>query len=178
MQFRFCDIAVAKQSIPIHTLFHVDDLVQDRKDITISKPMHIKLSVVAEGNTSAYVQGQLTVTMQLQCSRCLTLFTRTCDIPFVERFQLKDDTLATSNENITMVIDDVVDLKPYVMEVLLLHLPYAPVCKEACAGLCITCGINRNEGQCRCLNKQIDPRLASLQNFFDPTPKEVLPEEI
>ena len=36
------------------------------------------------------------------------------------------------------------------------------LCKEDCKGLCPHCGADRNETDCCCEKKQIDPRFAAL----------------
>jgi len=41
------------------------------------------------------------------------------------------------------------------------------LCDEDCKGLCPKCGQDLNQGQCGCVTKEIDPRLAVLQKFLD-----------
>ena len=38
---------------------------------------------------------------------------------------------------------------------------------EDCKGLCPKCGKNLNQGDCGCVVKEVDPRLAVLQKFLD-----------
>ncbi|HMD46243.1 MAG TPA: DUF177 domain-containing protein [Acidimicrobiales bacterium] len=59
------------------------------------------------------------------------------------------------------IVDDRADLAPMVRDALLLELPLAPLCSEACRGLCPTCGADRNHEECRC-EAPTDPRWASL----------------
>jgi uncharacterized protein len=54
-----------------------------------------------------------------------------------------------------------VDLEPLFREELVLAVPYAPLCKEDCKGLCSQCGADLNSGACGC-RPPIDPRLAAL----------------
>lgn len=54
-----------------------------------------------------------------------------------------------------------VDLEPLLREQFVLAVPYAPLCREDCKGLCPQCGIDRNTGTCSC-QKPIDPRFAGL----------------
>ena len=44
----------------------------------------------------------------------------------------------------------------------LLDTPSTPVCRPDCAGLCPTCGIDLNDGQCECVGPPADPRWAAL----------------
>ena len=56
-----------------------------------------------------------------------------------------------------------VDLRGLVREQVHLNIPLKPVCGPDCAGLCPTCGANRNRIKCGCWVAEIDPRLAPLQ---------------
>jgi uncharacterized protein len=40
------------------------------------------------------------------------------------------------------------------MEQIYLELPMKPVCREACRGLCPTCGADLNAGSCACAASQ------------------------
>jgi uncharacterized protein len=59
---------------------------------------------------------------------------------------------------------EVVDLEPLFREQFVLTVPYAPLCREDCKGLCPQCGIDRNTGTCGC-TPPIDPRLAALKGL-------------
>ncbi|MGP8059416.1 MAG: YceD family protein [Acidimicrobiales bacterium] len=59
------------------------------------------------------------------------------------------------------ILEDVLDLGPMVREAVALELPLAPLCGEACRGLCPQCGVDRNEESCGCV-VPTDPRWANL----------------
>jgi uncharacterized protein len=56
-------------------------------------------------------------------------------------------------------------LAPVVREYVLLDLPDLPLCKDDCAGICPTCGIDRNAGTCDCDAVVTDPRWSALENL-------------
>jgi len=56
---------------------------------------------------------------------------------------------------------DEVDLESLVRDAVLLELPLAPLCAPDCAGLCPTCGVNRNTESCSC-GAARDPRWDAL----------------
>lgn len=61
---------------------------------------------------------------------------------------------------------DQVDLAPALREQLLLALPsIEPLCREACKGLCSTCGQDLNEKDCGHSQKAPDPRWAALKGL-------------
>lgn len=124
---------------------------QLRADVELFK---VQSDVVARGT----LRGPLTV----PCSRCaeparLDLaagFTST----FVPEGKLLDDEDASAGEkemaaeqaDVATYRDEEVDLEDTLRQQLLLALPYAPLCAEACKGLCPRCGKNLNEGPCSC----------------------------
>lgn len=57
-----------------------------------------------------------------------------------------------------------IDLAPMLREQLVLAVPFAPLCIEACKGLCPQCGGDRNQEACNC-EPPGDPRLVALKNF-------------
>jgi uncharacterized protein len=57
-----------------------------------------------------------------------------------------------------------VDLTPLFRDQVILAVPFAPLCKEDCKGLCAQCGADRNHETCDC-KPPVDPRWAALQNL-------------
>lgn len=111
-------------------------------------------------------EGQLSTTLSLKCSKCLTTYDYPLTVDWHEVFSRDKQADDEEDTDVHVVSEDEVDLTPYVQEALLLEIPFVPVCREDCQGLCPTCGINRNEASCDCKHEQIDPRLAELQKFF------------
>ncbi len=82
---------------------------------------------------------------------------------------------AAGEDDIFPISADSIDLGPAVHDALALELPLAPLCRESCAGLCPTCGVDRNHARCSCRVERGDPRWAALdalklpnQARFDP----------
>jgi uncharacterized protein len=63
---------------------------------------------------------------------------------------------------------EIVDLEPLLREQFVLAIPFAPLCREDCKGLCAQCGINKNTESCKC-EAPIDPRLAALKGLKLPS---------
>jgi uncharacterized protein len=53
-------------------------------------------------------------------------------------------------------------LEDAVREQVLLALPGRTLCREECKGLCPTCGVNRNNVDCKCAETPADPRWKAL----------------
>lgn len=63
------------------------------------------------------------------------------------------------------IVGEQLDLRPVARELVLLDTPATPLCRPDCAGLCPTCGINRNETTCSCEGPPADPRWAALDQL-------------
>ena len=65
------------------------------------------------------------------------------------------------NSNVKTRLDEIL------IPELLLDMEMTVLCREDCKGLCPKCGKNLNDGDCGCDRREIDPRLAVLQEFLD-----------
>ena len=96
------------------------------------------------------VRGEVRQRLTCVCSRCAENFdTEVADTGFIQSIEINATT-------------DFVDLTEEVREAIILALPGYPVCREACQGLCMTCGANLNKGACRCRENGNDDRWAAL----------------
>jgi uncharacterized protein len=106
---------------------------------------------------SILVTGTVTAPWEGECRRCLGTARGTLAASVRELYEEEPDP-----EETYRLKGDQLDLEPLVRDAVLLELPQAPLCAEACAGLCPTCGANRNEGSCTCVTEPTDPRWAAL----------------
>ncbi|MDO5683949.1 MAG: DUF177 domain-containing protein, partial [Propionibacteriaceae bacterium] len=60
------------------------------------------------------------------------------------------------------IVGELIDLEPLVRDEVVLELPFMPVCREDCAGLCQTCGANLNKDPDHSHGERIDPRWGDL----------------
>ncbi|MBX3160339.1 MAG: DUF177 domain-containing protein [Deltaproteobacteria bacterium] len=145
-----------------------------------------ELELYADGShvfAAGTFQGELTVA----CSRCVNPVVIPIDerlrVTFMPRHELPSDEeeeqqaagedgegAEVTEEDLDLFPydGDVVDLEPLLREQFVLAVPYAPLCREDCKGLCPQCGIDRNTDTCRC-EAPIDPRLAALKGLKLPS---------
>ena len=119
--------------------------------------VHGTLEQVSDG---IVVRAAIDAPWQAACSRCLAPVTGEISVHVDELFERHPIAGETY-----LLDDDVIDLEPLLRDALLLELPGAPVCRPDCAGLCPTCGIDRNESSCDCHTDDIDPRWAALRSL-------------
>ena len=143
----------------------------DLEGISLMSPVTADLELHKTGK-EIIVSGEVTAEVELQCSRCLKVFSRDLSLPVevvyhpleeigVERHELRDDEL-----DMGFYRGEELDLQELLKEQLLLNIQMKPLCREVCKGLCPRCGTDLNMGQCECEEKEVDPRLEVLRNFL------------
>jgi uncharacterized protein len=80
----------------------------------------------------------------------------------------KEEPLAEGDLDLFGYDGENIDLEPLFREQFVLAIPYAPLCKDDCLGLCSQCGTDLNKGTCTC-EKPIDPRLSVLKSLKLPS---------
>jgi len=120
------------------------------------------------------VKGLVRTRLRVHCGRCLEDFERALegDLKIYADTRSRRDGRTneeTREEDLGIVYHDgqYLDLSDEVRQVLLVEVPWNPVCKSECRGLCPTCGIDRNVDSCRCDEDQIDSRWGALQKLKD-----------
>ncbi|MEJ7597103.1 MAG: DUF177 domain-containing protein [Kofleriaceae bacterium] len=145
-----------------------------------------ELNMYADG-AHVFASGTFRGHVVVACSRCLEPMKLEIDDPlhvtFMPRHELPaddgeeseaadaDDEGAQVNEedlDLFPYEGDVIDLEPLFREQFVLAIPFSPLCREDCKGLCPQCGIDRNSATCTC-EKPIDPRLAALKGLKLPS---------
>jgi uncharacterized protein len=96
------------------------------------------------------VRGEVRQRLRCVCSRCAAEFDTEVTVP---------DFLCSLERD---ALGEFVDLTGEVREAIILALPGYPVCREACQGLCMTCGANLNTASCSCREKGRDRRWSAL----------------
>lgn len=140
------------------------------------------LDLYADG-THAFAAGTFKGHLTVACSRCVgpvkLVLDETLRVTFMPPGEMpaEDEGGAKGEEGPEVREEDLdvfpfdgdkIDLEPLFREQFVLAIPYAPLCKEDCKGLCPQCGIDRNTGTCSC-EKPIDPRLAALKGLKLPS---------
>ncbi|HEY1972266.1 MAG TPA: YceD family protein [Pseudonocardia sp.] len=122
----------------------------------------VRLESASEG---VFVSGEAHADLVGECSRCLDQISDQVTVRLGELFAYPDSaTEATTDEDeVSRVVDDLIDTQPMVRDAVLLALPLAPLCREDCRGLCPDCGERWADLGPEHGHATIDPRWAALQ---------------
>ncbi|MFC4103655.1 YceD family protein [Paenibacillus xanthanilyticus] len=165
MEIHVQELATKASRTPLTADLNTDWLQEVRKDVLKSGPIKVALEGYGQAGI-LHIEGELSLDLEMSCSRCLEPVHETIVVPFHERFKPASAKHGAEDEEIIVVEEDKVDLEPIIEETMLLALPFTPMCKEDCKGLCHSCGANLNESACGCPTERIDPRLAALKDLF------------
>ena len=134
----------------------LEDLSTEVAAVAGEVTAQLLLESVVEG---ILVSGWLVGVLSLRCARCLDAFAR----PFeLEMHELYARTPPPDAEDYQLGPDETLDLGQVALDLIGVEMPFAPLCRPDCLGLCETCGGNRNLGQCPG-HDEVDPRWAGLE---------------
>ena len=131
-------------------------------------PLELDLRVesVSEG---VLVTGTVAGPTVGECARCLTVLHGRVQVGLTELFAYPDSATeaTTEDDEVGHVVGDTIDLEQSIIDAVGLDLPFAPVCRPDCPGLCPECGVPLadNPGH---HHDRIDPRWAKLAAMLDP----------
>jgi uncharacterized protein len=110
------------------------------------------------------VRGSLEADLTVDCARCLKPTTAGLVAEVVELFSPREAVVDLDEEpDAGYEIDDGhLNLDTLVRDTLIPAIPYRPLCRPDCRGLCATCGTDRNESDCSCEELTVDARWSAL----------------
>ncbi|QGN35343.1 DUF177 domain-containing protein [Microlunatus sp. Gsoil 973] len=124
----------------------------------------LRLESVVEG---VLVTGTAEVRLAGQCVRCLVELTDTSVVDFQELYVYPGNEAgdAETEDEIRHLEGDLLDLEPVLRDSVVLDLPFQPLCRPDCLGLCPDCGADLNEDPEHEHDAPIDPRWAGLGSW-------------
>lgn len=128
--------------------------------------LDMRLEAVTEG---VLVTGTVTAPVRGECGRCLEPISDELSISVCELFAYAGSTTdeTTERDEVHRVSGDHLDVEPVVRDAVVLALPFQPLCRPDCGGLCPTCGQRLDDLPAGHAHEVIDPRWAALAAFTD-----------
>lgn len=147
------------------------------KQVRVDEPVDGLRTELAAVDTEAPIEGDLTLEsvvegifvtgtvggrMTMRCARCLREFDSEFDVAMNELYVREPGP----EDDYALTDDLTLDPEPMVRDAVVLQMPFSPLCKPDCLGLCDRCGGDRNLGECTC-GPETDPRWSALEALFD-----------
>lgn len=132
--------------------------------VPTESPIHldVRFEGVGDGVLATGVAG---VQLRGECARCLTEIEADAEIDLQELFLFPG--VDPDDDEASRVEAEKIDLEPVLRDAAMLDLPFIPLCREDCAGLCPTCGANLNDDPEHGHGEAVDPRWAGLAEWAD-----------
>ena len=121
--------------------------------------LDLRLESVVEG---VLVSGTADVTLKGECARCLV------DFSVEESFDLQELYFypeKEAEEEASRIEEEMIDLDPALRDAVVLDLPFTPLCRDDCLGLCPDCGVVLNGDPDHSHGEEIDPRWGKLSEL-------------
>ncbi len=122
--------------------------------------LDLRLEAVVEG---VLVTGTALVQLEGECVRCLTGIADEVEVDVQELFTYPGSE--ASDEEASHLDGELIDLEPVLRDAIVLELPFQPVCRPDCRGLCPECGLDLNTVEEHDHDDAVDPRWSKLAQF-------------
>jgi uncharacterized protein len=126
--------------------------------------LDLRLESVMEG---VLLSATAHVEVAGECVRCLDPIERSIEVDLQELYvypgRERDDD---DDAELPELAGDLLDLEPVLRDAVVLALPFQPLCRDDCPGLCPECG-ERLAGEPGHGHESTDPRWAALQGLID-----------
>ncbi|GAA1707967.1 DUF177 domain-containing protein [Isoptericola hypogeus] len=129
----------------------------------------LRLESVLEG---VLVTGVVRGTAVGECVRCLDPVSKQVTVrvqelfAYPERVQAAEESGDEDAEDEAVLVDDLADIEPAVRDSLVTALPFQPLCRQDCPGLCSECGARLAEDPDH-HHDVVDPRWSALQTMLE-----------
>ncbi|MFI2101843.1 YceD family protein [Isoptericola sp. NPDC019693] len=139
--------------------------VPEGDDLTLG----LRLESVMEG---VLVSGVVRGTAVGECVRCLDPVSQQVTVrvqelfAYPERAQAAQESGDEDAEDEAVLVDDQADIEPAVRDSLVTALPFQPLCRPDCPGLCSVCGARLADDPDH-HHDLVDPRWSALQTMLD-----------
>jgi len=120
--------------------------------------LDVRLESVIEG---VLVTGSARVLLSGECVRCLIEISSSQEVDIQELYVYPGSE--ATEEEASRLEGDLIDLEPLLRDEVVLDLPFQPVCRPECAGLCVECGVRLDDHPGHTHAPSIDPRWAALR---------------
>lgn len=121
--------------------------------------VRVQLESVSEG---VLVTGVVSADLVGECARCLDEIIDRGEFDLQELFFYPG---RDADEDALFVVDDQINLEQPMRDAIVLELPFIPLCREDCLGLCPVCGFALNDDPGHHHQAATDPRWQALEEL-------------
>jgi len=141
------------------------------EEIILLEPVRIRVNLQKSGE-KVYVHGSVETAVELTCCRCLERFSYGIDTDIdlvyqpAEHSEEQNEQLGRDDLKTIKYSEPVLDLDDDARQAIHLAVPFKPLCRDGCQGLCPGCGRNLNSGSCGCMDRALNSQFAELKKLL------------
>ncbi len=134
--------------------------------VPVGSPVGLDLALESAGE-GVLVTGTAKVTLIGQCVRCLADLSQESVADLQELYLYPENVAADDDpDEIRQLSGELLDLEPALRDAVVIDLPFQPLCRPDCAGLCSRCGADLNAEPDHEHAESYDPRWAALSEWM------------
>lgn len=136
------------------------------EEFRLNEPAQYAVTITNAGS-GIVAHGRISAQVTATCSRCLCDFQDAIEGEVVGFYVRPGDERDGEEEQEEVDAEGRINIGPALLAALVIEAPFAPVHNEDCAGLCVGCGADLNEGSCGCESEPDDSHpLAALKSLL------------
>ena len=124
---------------------------------------------ISRESKNIFIDLEIAGSVKADCSRCLANFkspiNSSSHLIFWPGENIEEDGSEEEDFGKSFYYENHLNLEEILREEISLLLPFNPLCKKICKGLCSSCGQNLNNGDCSCSKVVVDRRFEVLKGF-------------
>ena len=146
--------------------------------VYFTRPVHVSIQATRVGET-VLIGGTAKTRVRIPCSRCLEPFDLNVETDFsataaeqipsmIDCDDADEIELAADDMGVIAYSGDSIDLRDEIAQQIIMALPFKPLCRDACKGLCSRCGVDLNKTPCQCSSQEVSNPFAVLKTLSFP----------
>lgn len=156
--------------------------VADDGVVSFIRPIHVHIHATLTGET-VMISGRAGSEVRMPCGRCLEPFEMKIQTDFsgtavpedpcaIDPAAEDDIELTAEDMDVIVYSGDSIDLADEIAQQIIMALPFRPLCRDSCKGLCNRCGANLNQTSCQCQRQDESSPFAVLKAHTFPKKQE------
>ena len=125
--------------------YETGEVLSTLPEVQVKMPIKVNGNVSLTGKHSAYIECEIVFTLSGECTRCLKQTENSYSAEIA--FECDDQS------EMVKVVNDKISLDKIVEDTVILNMPINFLCSEDCKGICLGCGVNLNDEDCKCNNE-------------------------
>ncbi|HEY3330308.1 MAG TPA: DUF177 domain-containing protein [Capsulimonadaceae bacterium] len=176
------DLSEIVRTIGMQQVYEISDPPYAEDDVEFVSPVVGRIAVTNSGKL-LLARGHFDTTIEMECARCLADVRQPLHAEIEEQYSLSEVNAPGFNDHVPAIVPDeeneipeglfegtLMNVNVLIRQAAILSAPLSVLCREDCAGLCPSCGNNKNSGTCSCAPDGTNRPFAALPELFRQEP--------